>query len=194
MGRPRLYSTPDEVKAANCRKSTKYYKRNAESISAKRRGARLRLRSATSKQSDSPSSTTNLAEQPTPKSDLELLQDRVTSLTKQFNRLTEGLEKRQYLSKVIKGYETASSSEPDQAKDAIDDRIKAINKVQEALSKYQRLILNLEGVGKVYKASEELVSRMKSYEGGLTEIWEGAVVDRTQFLADFRRGRLSFLK
>ncbi|KAF6745172.1 hypothetical protein DFP72DRAFT_856720 [Ephemerocybe angulata] len=193
MGRPRLYNTPEEKKATDCRKSSRYYRKNSEAIKTQCRGQRLQKKCSTAEPSTSAASEPS---NPAPKkSELELLSDRVSSLLRRFGRLTGGLARTHYLTEVIQEYEGSSyKSDLTGAKETIEGKINGINQIQEALAKYKRLILNVEGVGKVFKKAEELETRMKTYEAGLSEVWEGALVDPAQLLVDIRRGRLQFLK
>ncbi|KAJ2926015.1 hypothetical protein H1R20_g11089, partial [Candolleomyces eurysporus] len=199
MGRPRLYHTPEEKKAANRLKSKKHYDSNRDLLLRRRRRAArerresLRDRSIVegqSKPKDLPSKT---GQEKRPKTKLEVIQEQVQRFSRQFETILAGKTAAGYLALICVGLEIHyEAGHILKAKDFVMGKEVELRKVLRALEKYRDMARDLAGSGEEWKGIEAIATRVRQVISWLDGLLCMAMVDPADLVDRFHAKQLEF--
>ncbi|KAF6747085.1 hypothetical protein DFP72DRAFT_1075730 [Ephemerocybe angulata] len=205
-GRPRLYSTPEEKKAANCAKSKRSYELNKNRISKKRKlkrqskadspeaGGSVTTSSQTkSKRSLASSAPLQVAKQKTLRTDLEILLDRLPGLEERFRRALGHDSIYDYLSDICKVFAKHEATDDlDRANKHIERELVRMNAIQAIISNCVSLALNLDPFGGAWRKWEPLRKKVDTVLKELNELSADAIMGPGQLVIDYHRKALKF--
>jgi hypothetical protein len=130
-----------------------------------------------------------------PRSQIEIIQDRVQKLTQEFEETLCGRSGRGYLTLLCIGFEAHHQSHtPAKARDYMMDREIELRKIQKALEKYRRMVEEIDGIGmdEEWNRIDEVVGRVCQVVDWIDDVIWNAMVDPVDMVMKFRAGELQF--
>ncbi|KAF9455590.1 hypothetical protein BDZ94DRAFT_1315016 [Collybia nuda] len=189
MGRPRIYHTPDEIRAANRAKSKRHYDKSKLSIAMKRgvKDCDKHRRSLVTyaRASDAP---------PSPKLDSALLDktsstywsSRVTQVERTFNTLI-GESSFQFINGLCTAFHSTTYD-----KNTLRDPLLTVTHLRTRVRRYQDHILQENGVGIAWKKSKETEKKIGHVCASLEEALCLAEIGVNEFATCHAEGNMYF--
>ncbi|KIM42191.1 hypothetical protein M413DRAFT_26993 [Hebeloma cylindrosporum] len=153
MGRPRLYNTPEETKAAKAASSKRSYQRHRDEINEKRK-KKYRKTKKKNTNAESPCSI---------KSRLGFCVERSESIASRLTKLCQP-ERASYLDKICATFMREKTME------CIESHIGKVDKLQASIRKYEDAVISLSGIGAAYEGIKKVSQDVREVVGDLEEI------------------------
>ncbi|KAJ2928406.1 hypothetical protein H1R20_g8709, partial [Candolleomyces eurysporus] len=177
MGRPQLYHTPEEKRAANRLKSKKHYEKKVNKIA----------------QSNGRVDAVPLEREERPRSKLDIIKDQVQRLSQRFERALAQRSTSGYLSLICVGFEIHyEEGYVTRAKDFIMEKELEFRKIQRALEKYQGMVQEISGISEEWKQIEDTAARVREVVHWLDDVLCKAMVEPADLVKRFHAKQLDF--
>ncbi|KAF6752799.1 hypothetical protein DFP72DRAFT_849574 [Ephemerocybe angulata] len=205
-GRPRLYLSAEEKKAANCAKSKRSYDLNKDRISKERKlrrygkakppvtGSTVAGTTQAKQKGPQPSSQPlPVAKQKPQRTEIEILSDRLQRLETRYQRAVGQRSLYDYLSSVCEAFaKHEADDELDRANEHIERELAKMNTFQVAVSECVSLALNLDPFGGEWRKWEPLRKNVDNVLKELNELSADAIMGPGQLVTDYHRKALRF--
>ncbi|KAF5341155.1 hypothetical protein D9611_006047 [Ephemerocybe angulata] len=191
-GRLRLYTTPEEKKAANRSKSNRSYQRYKEVINKAKRVGRRKAARLKQKYEPEEAPKKPLPAQKPARTDLEVLSDRIPQLEKRLDTAMDNKNLSEYLKSLCEKFAARQKDDLEGAGVIFDEEEEKLCKISTAVHKYQSLATNLDCYGGSWRLWEPLRRRVAEALNEVLELSGEAILGPGQLVVDLRRGSLRF--